>query len=323
MSEIAQPKAMNNVATILPSPILSDKASIHPEKYQLEAIKLKPAVAKELVLNNDNECIAIDPPPPPCGKEVPRLCELAVDSRDNKVAYGVVFRRDKIHGSPMQAGCVRVSVYGSIKPDALLPIPILGEMEKVSQAVGSHIAWPQNLIIFPTDVVCISQKKEVVQSKKDELDELQRMQTLFYQTERNENVPEHLRLLYDHTTTFMNDNKSVLPIQCNVEVFGGDRTIFLLHENLIALFKFEKIGQAIISTYMMHLHTMIRESGKLETFYFFDPVATFQLNDDFNLYVVNRMREGNVDRIFFLPHCTKDLLNNQAVLNVDMLSCAT
>ncbi|KAK1404627.1 hypothetical protein POM88_004232 [Heracleum sosnowskyi] len=278
MSEIAQPKAMNNVATILPSPLLSGKASIHPEKYQLEAIKLKPAVAKELVLNNDNECIAIDPPPPPSGKEAPRLCELAVDSRDNKVAYGVVFPHeeemsDKIHGSPMQPGCLRVSVYGSIKPDALLPIPILGEMEKVSQAVGSHIAWPQNLIIFPTDAI---EKKEVLQSKKDELDELQRMQTLFYQTERNENVPEHFR------------------------------TIFLLHENLIALFKFEKIGQAIISTYMMHLHTMIRESGKLETFYFFDPVATFQLNDDFKLYVVNRMREGNVDRIFFLPHCSNE-----------------
>lgn len=64
----------------------------------------------------------------------------------------------KIHGRPMQPGCLRVSVSVSIKPDALLPVPILGEMEKVYQAVGSYVAWPQNLIIFPTDVVCISFK---------------------------------------------------------------------------------------------------------------------------------------------------------------------
>lgn len=90
----------------------------------------------------------------------------------------------------------------------------------------------------------------MLQSKKDDVDELQRMQILFNQTEPNENVLKHFRRLYDHTT-LMKDDKSVLPISCTVEVFGGDRTIYLLHENLIALFKFEMIGQAIISTYMM------------------------------------------------------------------------
>ncbi|KAL8132165.1 hypothetical protein AgCh_007888 [Apium graveolens] len=307
MLEIAQPKAMHNVATNLPSPILSDKASFHPEMNQVEAIKLKPAIAKGSVLDDDDECIAIDPPPPPSGKEAPRNCELAVDSIDNKVSYSVAFPHEevmsnKIHGRPMQPGCLRVSVDGSIKPDALLPVPIAGKMEMVSQAVGSHVAWPQNLIIFPTEVI---KKKEVLLSKKDELDELQRMQTLFNQTEPNENVLKHFRRLYDHTT-LMKDDKSVLPISCNAGVFGGTRTIYLLHENLIALFKFEMIGQAIIATYMMHLHTMICESGKLETFSFFDPVATFHLNDDYELFVSERMREGNVDCIFFLPHCNNE-----------------
>lgn len=84
-----------------------------------------------------------------------------MDSIDNKVAYTVVFPHeeemsDTIHERPMQPGCLRVSVDGSIKTDALLQVPIAGEMEKVSQAVGSHVAWPQNLINFPTDVVFIS-----------------------------------------------------------------------------------------------------------------------------------------------------------------------
>lgn len=53
-----------------------------------------------------------------------------------------------------------------------------------------------------------------------------------------------------------------------------------------------------------HLHTVIRESGKLETFSFCDPTSTYNLNDDYELDIVNRM-EGNVNRIFFLPFFRK------------------
>lgn len=79
------------------------------------------------------------------------------------------------------------------------------------------------------------------------------MQTLYNQTEPNEPneiVLKHFRLLYDHTTS-MEFDESVLPILCDVEVFGGVRTIYLLRENLISLFKFDMISQDIISAYMM------------------------------------------------------------------------
>lgn len=79
-------------------------------------------------------------------------------SVDNKVAFGMAFEgedmNNNIHGKPMQAGCLRVSVDGSIDGDALVPVPVLGEIEKVHQAVGSHVAWPRDLIIFPTAMVC-------------------------------------------------------------------------------------------------------------------------------------------------------------------------
>lgn len=79
-------------------------------------------------------------------------CELAVDSIDNKVAFGVAFPDDgdiskQIHGKPMPAGCLRVSVDGWIKEEALIPVPVIGEIETVKQAVGSHVAWPNELII--------------------------------------------------------------------------------------------------------------------------------------------------------------------------------
>lgn len=48
---------------------------------------------------------------------------------------------------------------------------------------------------------------------------------------------------------------------------------------------------------------MIRKDAELsETFGFFYPGCTYKLDEEFDHYFVNRMMEGNVDRIFFLPH---------------------
>lgn len=83
-----------------------------------------------------------------------------MDIIDNKVAFGMVFSEAAmgklVHGVPLQPGHVRVSVDGIIKEDAWVPVPIIGEIETVRQAVGSHLAWPQDLIIFtPTIEVYI------------------------------------------------------------------------------------------------------------------------------------------------------------------------
>lgn len=56
----------------------------------------------------------------------------------------------------MPPGCVRVSVDAWIQPDALIPVCVDGEIETVVQAVCSHVAWPEELIVFPTLVVCMS-----------------------------------------------------------------------------------------------------------------------------------------------------------------------
>lgn len=84
---------------------------------------------------------------------------MSVGSIDTKVAFGVVFpvedgSSNKIHGKDMPPGCLRVSVDGCTKPDALLPVPVPGEMEVVHQAVGSLVAWPAELICFSQPVVC-------------------------------------------------------------------------------------------------------------------------------------------------------------------------
>lgn len=81
---------------------------------------------------------------------------MAVDTIENKVAFGMVFSEgdmsDDVHGVPLQRGYVRVSVDGSIQDGALVPVPIFGEIETVRQAVGSLLAWPEDMVILTSPV---------------------------------------------------------------------------------------------------------------------------------------------------------------------------
>ena len=85
------------------------------------------------------------------------MCELSVENIENKVAFGTVFNDNNlnlvVHGVPLKPGHVRVSVDGHIQPDAVVPVPVPGEIELVREAVGSHVAWPRNLISLRTVVV--------------------------------------------------------------------------------------------------------------------------------------------------------------------------
>ena len=80
-----------------------------------------------------------------------------MDKKENKVAFGMVYPsvdREKVHGIDIHDDHKCVSVDGLIKPDALLPVPIRGEMVTVRDALGSFVAWPEELISYTTAVVC-------------------------------------------------------------------------------------------------------------------------------------------------------------------------
>lgn len=77
------------------------------------------------------------------------------------------------------------------------------------------------------------------------------MQSLFNSVKpKAKNVPPRFKVLYKHATTLMKESGDSIQIPCDFEVFGKNRTIFLLHESIIALIEFETIGQAVIAIYM-------------------------------------------------------------------------
>lgn len=67
--------------------------------------------------------------------------------KGNIVAYGtVVDVSGPVHCVPLGLGNVRVVVNGIVDGEAMLPIPVKGEFETVSSAIGHHVAWPIHLI---------------------------------------------------------------------------------------------------------------------------------------------------------------------------------
>ena len=109
-------------------------------------------------------------------------------------------------------------------------------------------------IIYITPIFCfklilfIFQKgKRKVKEPKTELD---KVQSLFHNMEINKNVPKRFRLLYKHATTFMQSSGDSIQIPCDAEVFGIEKRIFILYENIVALLEFNMIGQAAIAAYM-------------------------------------------------------------------------
>lgn len=63
----------------------------------------------------------------------------------------VLFEEDmskSVKGVPLQPGYVRVSVHGIIKEDALVLVPIVGEIKIVRQALGPLLAWREDMVIL-------------------------------------------------------------------------------------------------------------------------------------------------------------------------------
>ncbi|XP_074376825.1 uncharacterized protein LOC141718343 [Apium graveolens] len=221
----------------------------------------------------------------------------------------MVFPQDgmssSVHGVPLQPGYVRVQVDGIIKEDALVRVPIAGEIETIVQAVDSLLAWPEDMVIFTpvTGRNLEKNKNEAVKSRKPSKNKnvYQKIHSQMMKLQPSENVPRRFMLLYKHAVTIMKEANDSIQIPCGEEVFGVEKLIYLLHENVMALLEFKMIGHAVISTYMAYLQTEVHKRKHSEMFAFLDPSATFKLNGDFHNYIIAMMRSGP-SRIFLMHH---------------------
>ena len=76
---------------------------------------------------------------------------MAIQSCDHIVAHGRIVNQATnnmiIHGEPLPKSCIRVAIDFAMEDTALLPIPVRDELDTIFDAVGSHVAWPKDLVI--------------------------------------------------------------------------------------------------------------------------------------------------------------------------------
>ncbi|XP_074378714.1 uncharacterized protein LOC141720264 [Apium graveolens] len=181
-AEIDRLKSVIESGGTFHSPMPSEKASFDPEKDK--EMKSNPPPARGVVLvYEDDDCVFTDGPtrPSPPGSHAQRSCELSVERLENKVAFGMVYPRednltDLVHGVDIPIGHQCVSVDGLIKPDALLPAETRGDdMMTVRDALGSFLAWPEELISY-TNIAWLAKTRSCYSI--EQLDEV-RIEALF------------------------------------------------------------------------------------------------------------------------------------------------
>uniref|UniRef100_A0A9I9EIA4 DUF8039 domain-containing protein n=1 Tax=Cucumis melo TaxID=3656 RepID=A0A9I9EIA4_CUCME len=79
-----------------------------------------------------------------------RPCSLVVGQVDNTVAIGTIFERISTDGLVyrvrLEVGDIWVFVELACDSHSLLPIPIIGIIYSVHDAIGSHVPWPKHLL---------------------------------------------------------------------------------------------------------------------------------------------------------------------------------
>ena len=63
--------------------------------------------------------------------------------------------------------------------------------------------------------------------------------------------------MYKHVKGYMAVTWESIQLPCDVAVFGAEKTIFMLQENLLELLQYRMIGQAVISAYMLYVFSLI------------------------------------------------------------------
>ena len=109
---------------------------------------------------------------------------------------------------------------------------------------------PKRIVFMFPFIVFLQKRKIEVQSSKKPKNDFDMLHDMLANVKLDKNVPHRFNLLYKHAVTYMKIRGDSIQIVCDAEVFGLEKTIYVLHENVIDLLKFGMIGQAVISTYM-------------------------------------------------------------------------
>ncbi|XP_073125514.1 uncharacterized protein [Henckelia pumila] len=231
------------------------------------------------------------------GKSVVLTLESGMD-----VAYGTVVELNGasklLHGIPLPQNCMRVSIDIALEKSARLPVLIPNECEIVGDAVGTHVAWPKDLIVVQENRM----KKKICheENRKD----------------LASNVPRSVRLLYCYCKRAL-DNGRKLSFLLDHGVFEDEYELNLHLEDINPLYHLEEITGNCVVVYVWYLYQKMGKENKIDKFRFVNPHSipnwqrttydkigkTEQLNRRASS-LADRLSSALVNQFILVPSCS-------------------
>ncbi|CAL2260359.1 unnamed protein product [Prunus armeniaca] len=121
----------------------------------------------------------------------------------------------------------------------------------------------------------------------------------------NVEVPSSLQSLCGYVETTLKPQGKIMTFNIEKEVFGADRSTFVLHEDITQFAGMEEIGATVVAVYMRYLYDLLREANMCSMVGFIDP-AQVSANagplTDRSRIVASRLQKTDGEQIFMMPY---------------------
>ncbi|KAF9623081.1 hypothetical protein IFM89_036478 [Coptis chinensis] len=220
-----------------------------------------------------------------------RSCSLAVDFKSNVVAKGIVYEElgpeTKLHNVPLGQYNSHVAV-GKIlegKEQALLPVPVGDKLKFVEDAIGSHVAWPRELVVK-------ANKDNIGQPSKSKGEK-----TKSAGHSKGSNLCTSFGAMIG---TIIQSGRLKFPY--GQELFGDNIEFSYIETNVVKdVCNLESVESPCMVAYMRCLYEKFVCSR--DGYLFVNP-AVFSVVDskEKTKLVLDRLREANMNEIVFIPY---------------------
>ncbi|XP_073153392.1 uncharacterized protein [Henckelia pumila] len=224
---------------------------------------------------------------------------LTLESSTNIVAYGTIICVDPqklLHGVPLPKNCYRVSIDVVVDKSAPLPFPITNECEVVGDTLGTHVAWPQHLIVEQDKK---PRKKDLAPPKEKHV--------------VSPSVPMSLHMMYCYSKHALGEGRFI-SLRLDRGVFDDDCVILLHCEDIDGLYHVGPISGNCVIAYIWYLYTKMLGDNKEGKFKFVNPHRISDMGETTHdkkskierlnqraSALANRMSGASVDQLVLAP----------------------
>ncbi|CAL2257006.1 unnamed protein product [Prunus armeniaca] len=121
----------------------------------------------------------------------------------------------------------------------------------------------------------------------------------------NVEVPSSLQSLCGYVETTLKPQGKIMTFNIEKEVFGADRSTFVLHEDITQFAGMEEIGATVVAVYMRCLYDLLREANMCSMVGFIDHAqvsANAGSLTDRSRIVASRLQKTDGEQIFMMPY---------------------